>query len=74
MRCAPRCRRPLRFDLKKHAPRDMRAYEFYLRGRQASARMTEITMEQAPTMFRRAIELDPDYAQAHAGLSDSLCD
>ena len=70
----PALQAPPAFDLKKHAPRDMRAYEFYLRGRQASARMTEITMKQAPTMFRRAIELDPDYAQAYAGLSDSLCE
>jgi TolB-like protein/Tfp pilus assembly protein PilF len=70
----PALQAPPAFDLQKHAPRDMRAYEFYLRGRQASARMTEITMKQAPTMFRRAIELDPDYAQAHAGLSDSLCE
>ena len=68
----PTLQAPVAFDLQKRAPRDMRAYEFYLRGRQASARMTEITMKQAPSMFRRAIELDPDYAQAYAGLSDSL--
>ncbi|KGQ19655.1 Adenylate cyclase [Lysobacter dokdonensis DS-58] len=70
----PALQAPVAFDLQKRAPRDMRAYEFYLRGRQASARMTEITMKQAPTMFRRAIELDPEYGQAYAGLSDSLCE
>ena len=70
----PTLQSPVAFDLQKRAPRDMRAYEFYLRGRQASARMTEITMKQAPSMFRRAIELDPEYGQAYAGLSDSLCE
>ncbi len=70
----PTLQAPVAFDLQKRAPRDMRAYEFYLRGRQASARMTEITMKQAPSMFRRAIELDPEYGQAYAGLSDSLCE
>lgn len=70
----PALKTPPEFDLRKHAPRDMRAYEFYLRGRQASSRMTEITLKSGPSMFRRAIELDPDYAQAWAGLSDSLCE
>jgi adenylate cyclase len=70
----PALRTPLPFDLQKHAPHDMRAYEFYLRGRQQGARMTEIWMKQAPAMFRRAIALDPDYAQAYAGLADSLCE
>lgn len=70
----PALKAPPAFDLRKHAPHDMQAYEYYLRGRQASARMTEITMKQAPSMFRRAIEIDPEYAQAHAGLSDSLCE
>ena len=31
-----------------------------------------IDWQQAPAMFRRAIELDPDYAQAYAGLADVL--
>ncbi|BCT91337.1 hypothetical protein LYSHEL_03610 [Lysobacter helvus] len=70
----PALKTPLAFDLQKHAPHDMRAYEFYLRGRQQGARMTEIWMKQAPEMFRRAIVIDPDYAQAHAGLADSLCE
>ena len=52
----------------------MRAYEYYLRGRQSGSRNSEIFMKQAPAHFRRAIELDPEYAQAHAGLADSLCE
>ena len=49
-----------------------RAYEFYLRGRQLEGHTTRVSWHHAPQMFRRAIELDPDYAQAHAGLADAL--
>ena len=70
----PTLQSPVAFDLQKKAPRDMRAYEFYLRGRQLEGRTTELSWKQAPLMFRRAIEIDPDYAQAWAGLADSLCE
>ena len=59
-------------DCSCHAPRDMRAYEFYLRGRQIQSLKSSDNWTKAPQMFRRAIELDPDYAQAQAGLADSL--
>lgn len=55
-----------------NAPRDMRAYEFYLRGRQIQSLKSSDNWTKAPEMFRRAVELDPDYAHAHAGLADSL--
>jgi adenylate cyclase len=70
----PTLQGPVAFDLQKRAPRDMRAYEFYLRGRQLEGRTTELSWKQAPLMFRRAIEIDPEYAQAWAGLADSLCE
>ncbi|HEY2345863.1 MAG TPA: tetratricopeptide repeat protein [Xanthomonadaceae bacterium] len=58
---------------QRYAPANMMAYEFYLRGRQLAGRMSDQhSWLQAPSMFRRAVELDPDYAQAHAGLADSL--
>ena len=57
---------------ERHAPRDLRAHEFYLRGRQLVGRVSKEDWLQAPALFRRAIELDPEYAQAHAGLADSL--
>jgi adenylate cyclase len=53
-------------------PRDMRAYEFYLRGRQIHSVKSSDNWTKAPEMFRRAIALDPEFAQAHAGLADSL--
>lgn len=68
----PAQKAPLDLDLRRYAPRDMRAYEFYLRGRQLEERTTAVSWRQAPQMFRRAIEFDPEYAHAHAGLADAL--
>ena len=62
----------VQIDFTRHAPHDMRAYDFYLRGRQLEGHAQRVSWQQAPFMFRRAIELDPDYAQAHAGLADAL--
>ncbi|MDH5832499.1 TPR end-of-group domain-containing protein [Luteimonas kalidii] len=68
----PSCGSAPELDLQRYAPRDMRAYEFYLRGRQLEGRTTAVSWRQAPQMFRRAIALDPGYAHAHAGLADAL--
>lgn len=59
-------------DLGRYAPCDLRAYDFYLRGRQMQTMKSTGTWEMAPEMFRRAIEIDPGYAQGHAGLADAL--
>ena len=59
-------------DIGRNAPRDMRAYDFYLRGRQIQSLKSSDNWTKAPEMFRRAIALDPDYAHAHAGLADSV--
>ncbi|MCB1626286.1 MAG: hypothetical protein KDI48_01075 [Xanthomonadales bacterium] len=47
------------------------AYEAYLRGRFAMNQRTGPTLERAVEEFRQAIALDPDYAAAYSGLSDS---
>lgn len=57
---------------EKHAPRSMEAYEYYLRGRQLVGQYSGRSLLEAPTFFRRAIERDPGFAQAHAGLADAL--
>lgn len=57
---------------QRYAPGNLQAYEFYLRGRQLASATTAGAWSEAPKMFRRAIELDPHYAQALAGLADSL--
>ena len=48
---------------------NLQAYEFYLRGRQFFE-FRRKSLEYARQMFKRAIELDPDYALAHAGVAD----
>jgi len=49
---------------------NLEAYQFYLRGRQFFHRQTQSSLEIAKRMFQRAVELDPDYARAYAGLAD----
>jgi TolB-like protein/Tfp pilus assembly protein PilF/predicted Ser/Thr protein kinase len=44
------------------------AYDFYLRGRSYLRRITRSDLEFALQMFDRAIELDPNFALAYAGL------
>jgi adenylate cyclase len=50
--------------------KDLQAYEYYLRGRQYFYQYTGRGMEFALKMFSQAIELDPDYVRAHAGMAD----
>ena len=45
-------------------------YEYFLRGRRLVHRFDRAALETAKPMFERAIELDPGYAPAHAGLAD----
>ena len=46
------------------------AYEYYLRGRQFFHQHRRRSHEFARQLFERAIELDPGYALAHAGVAD----
>ncbi len=57
--------------LKKSATRDVRAYEYYLRGRQLFHQHRRETHVRARELYRRAIEIDPNYALAYAGIADS---
>jgi serine/threonine protein kinase/Tfp pilus assembly protein PilF len=49
---------------------NLQAYEYYLRGRQSFHQLRRKSLEYARQMFNRAIEIDPDYALAHAGVAD----
>ncbi|MDQ3809078.1 MAG: protein kinase, partial [Chloroflexota bacterium] len=49
---------------------DVRAYEYYLRGRQLAHQHRRKSYEHALQMFVRAIEIDPGYARAYAGMAD----
>jgi adenylate cyclase len=50
-------------------PVDLRAYDYYLRGMQLLHRTTVPEIEQARTLFRRAVEIDPEYPLGHSGLA-----
>jgi adenylate cyclase len=58
--------------IKKTHTKDFEAYEFYLRGRQFFHRRTKTSRDFARKMFSKAIEIDPNYARAYAGIAD--CD
>jgi len=45
------------------------AYEAYLRGREQSFQWTLASVERGIAEFKRAIEIDPNYGAAHAGLA-----
>ena len=49
---------------------NLQAYDFYLRGRQFFHQLRRKSLEHARQMFNRAIEIDPDYALAYAGVAD----
>ena len=53
----------------KRSTSNVPAYEFYLRGRKLFQKWTRQNIELARKMFQRAIELDPDFADAWAGLA-----
>ena len=67
LRLSPRERRAI----KQVATADVRAYDYYLRGRRAyyyqyGWRGVELALH----MFSKAIEIDPNYALAYAGIAD----
>jgi TolB-like protein len=59
--------------IEKNPTKDIRAYEYYIKGREYYFRYKKEDNEQAIELFKKAIELDPDYALAHAGLGDAYC-
>jgi serine/threonine protein kinase/Flp pilus assembly protein TadD len=50
---------------------NVEAYDCYLRGRQFFHQFQKQSLEFARQMFTRAIEIDPTYALAYAGVADS---
>src|SRR5205085_8552566 len=51
---------------------NVEAYTYYLRGRQFLHRHSKSSYQVARRMFAKAVELDPAYARAYAGIAD--CD
>lgn len=56
--------------LRTSPTRHVQAYDYYLRGRSYYYRYGKRDIEFALQLFKRATELDPDYAVAYAGLAD----
>lgn len=54
-----------------HSP-DVIAYQDYLKGRHCWNRGTEEALQQAVALFEQAIDRDPGYARAFAGLADAF--
>jgi TolB-like protein/class 3 adenylate cyclase/tetratricopeptide (TPR) repeat protein len=50
---------------------NLAAYEYVLRGRGALSHNTRESNDEASELFQRAIDLDPNYADAYAALGDS---
>lgn len=57
--------------LHSAATTNAQAYDFYLRGHKYFYEMTRRGFQDAISMYRRAIELDPNYAAAWAGMADA---
>jgi TolB-like protein/Flp pilus assembly protein TadD len=57
--------------MQKPQPRDVQAYDYYLRGLKTFHLAGRRNWESARQMFSRAIEIDPAYAPAHAGVADA---
>jgi serine/threonine protein kinase/tetratricopeptide (TPR) repeat protein len=55
--------------IEKAPTTNLEAYDYYLRGRQYFNQLRLKSLKFARQMFNRAIEIDPDYALAHAGVA-----
>ena len=56
--------------IEKVPTANVEAYDYYLRGRQYFHQFRRKGIEYGRNMFARAIEIDPQYALAYAGLAD----
>ena len=57
--------------LTKSYTDNIQAYQLYLKGRYAWNKRTEEELRKGTEYFQQAIDLDPSYALAYAGLADS---
>ncbi|HEY6189038.1 MAG TPA: protein kinase [Pyrinomonadaceae bacterium] len=57
--------------LTKRYTDNAEAYKLYLKGRYCLSKMTKESLNSGIKFFNQAIEIDPSYALAHAGLADA---
>jgi adenylate cyclase len=55
--------------LRRGGTKNVEAYEAWLRARELLARGTRDSVVQSQAMYRRAIEIDPNFAAPHGGLA-----
>ena len=55
--------------LERRSTNNLEAYEYYVRGRQQAWRHGKEANERARALLQRALELDPNFASAHAALA-----
>jgi DNA-binding winged helix-turn-helix (wHTH) protein/TolB-like protein/Tfp pilus assembly protein PilF len=60
----------LRLKLNVEEQKQLEAYRFYLKGRNAWNKRTAEGLQQGIDFFQKAIDIDPNYAPAFAGLAD----
>jgi len=60
----------LRLKLNVEEKKHLEAYRFYLKGRNAWNKRTAEGLQQGIDYFQQAIDTDPNYAPAYAGLAD----
>lgn len=60
-----------RSRLMKRYTRNIKAYDLYLLGRHSWNKITPPEIRKSIGFFNQALELDPDYALAHAGLAEA---
>ncbi len=60
----------LRLKLNVEEKKQLEAYGLYLKGRNAWNKRTGDALLQAIDLFNKAIEIDPNYGEAYAGLAD----
>jgi serine/threonine protein kinase/Flp pilus assembly protein TadD len=58
--------------LTRRHSENLQAYELYLKGRRLWDQRSEASLRAGLECFRAAIDLDPEYALAHAGVADSF--
>ena len=58
--------------LRRKTTENSEAYQLYLKGRYQWNKRTEESLRRGIQLFRDAIESDPSFASAHAGLADSF--
>lgn len=57
-------------DLTKHSTENIDAYKFYRKGRFFWDQRNKAAYDSAEVYYKKAIDLDPDYALAYSGLAD----